>query len=194
VPGAEAHTILEYLPAIGPAGHAHGERFHYATPNTDLLGLCVERAADAPLADVIARELWGPLGAERDAELTVDPAGTAAIGGGFCATLRDYARLARLVQEGGFLPRAWLAELGHGAVPDAATASGASGYGSQWWLRDGHPMARGIHGQLITAGVTVLSSWPAAVDPAREAEHRGLIRGLLLLPYTWPAGDGGTRA
>ena len=100
VPGAP-RTILEFLPTIGPADWRHGERFHYATPNTDLLGLVAERAGGAPLAELIARELWAPLGAEQDAELTVDPAGTAAIGGGFCATLRDYARLGALVADGG---------------------------------------------------------------------------------------------
>ncbi|HWT93717.1 MAG TPA: serine hydrolase, partial [Solirubrobacteraceae bacterium] len=66
-PGADADaaTILEFLPTIGPAdGWAHGERFHYATPNTDLLGVAAERAGGAPLAELIARELWAPLGAE----------------------------------------------------------------------------------------------------------------------------------
>ena len=41
-------------------------------------------------------------------------------------------------------------------------------------------MARGIHGQLIAMDartvVVALSSWPDAVDPAREAEHRALVR------------------
>ena len=37
-PGANAATILDYLPTIGSAAWQHGERFHYATPNTDLLG------------------------------------------------------------------------------------------------------------------------------------------------------------
>ena len=45
------------------------------TPNTDLLGIVAERAGGAPLAELIARELWAPLGAEHDALLTVDHAG-----------------------------------------------------------------------------------------------------------------------
>jgi CubicO group peptidase (beta-lactamase class C family) len=178
VPGSPG-TIREFLPTIGPAAWRHGERFHYATPNTDLLGLVAERAAGAPLAELFARELWGPMGAEQDAALTVDPAGTGAIGGGFCATLRDYARLGALVAAGGrdIVPKAYIERLGNGdasawadrTVPDI----GGDGYGNQWWDRDGFTMARGIHGQLIAVGqdtvVTVLSSWPAALDRAHDA-------------------------
>jgi CubicO group peptidase (beta-lactamase class C family) len=178
VPGSPG-TILEFLPTIGPAAWEHGERFHYATPNTDLLGLVAERVGGAPLAELFARELWGPMGAESDAALTVDPNGTAAIGGGFCATLRDYARLGALVAEGGrgIVPGAYVEQLGNGdasawahrTVPDI----GGEGYGNQWWNRDGFTMARGIHGQLIAVShetvVTVLSSWPAALDRVQDA-------------------------
>jgi CubicO group peptidase (beta-lactamase class C family) len=189
-PDAPARTILEFLPTIGPAPWRHGERFHYATPNTDLLGIVAERAGGAPLAELISRHLWAPLGAEHDAELTVDPAGTAAIGGGFCATLRDYTRLGALVLDSGrgIVPEEWIARLGHGdpeafartTVPVGASA--AEGYGNQWWRREGRTMARGIHGQLIevdrAAGVvvTILSSWPAATDDACELAQRAFVR------------------
>ena len=188
-PEVEARSILEFLPIIGPAAWAHGERFHYATPNTDLLGIAAERAGGAPLAELIATHLWGPLGTEHDAELTVDPAGTGVIGGGFCATLRDYSRLGALVAAGGrgIVPEDWVAALGKGApsafarttFPDST--SGADGYGTQWWHRDGGPMARGIHGQLIAVErrtgvvVTILSSWPYAMDAALDARERRFV-------------------
>jgi CubicO group peptidase (beta-lactamase class C family) len=188
-PDVEARSILEFLPTIGPAAWRHGERFHYATPNTDLLGIAAERAGGAPLAELIGSRLWAPLGSEHDAELTVDPAGTAAIGGGFCATLRDYTRLGALVVDKGrgIVPERWIARLGdgdpaafvHSTAPEGV--SGADGYRNQWWRRDGRPMARGIHGQLITADreagvvVTILSSWPDATDVALEAAHRAFV-------------------
>ena len=175
-------SILEFLARIGPAPHGHGERWHYATPNTDLLGLVVERAAGAPLAAVISEALWAPLGAEQDAELTVDPAGTAAIGGGFCATLRDYARLGLLVAEGGrgIVPPDWIAALGATPIVAPTTVEHADGYANQWWRRDGRVTARGIHGQCIAVDpggtvVAILSSWPDAVDERRDAEQRALI-------------------
>ena len=186
VEGADERTILEFLPTIGPAEWRHGERFHYATPNTDLLGLVAERAGGAPLAELFAGELWGPIGAEHDARLTVDPAGTAAIGGGFCATLRDYARLGALVADGGrgIVPAAWIGRLGRGdagafarcTVPE--TCSGFDGYRNQWWGSGGGTLARGIHGQLVEVDaaaetvVTIVSSWPDATDPALEAAQR----------------------
>ena len=186
VPGAEARAILDFLPTIGAAAWRHGERFHYATPNTDLLGIIAERAGGAPLSELIAGELWAAMDAEHDAELTVDPAGTAAIGGGFCATLRDYARLGALVAEGGrgIVPAAWIERLGRGDVRAFARCTvpedraGAEAYGNQWWQRDARTMARGIHGQLIAvdpamgAVLTIVSSWPDATDRTLEAAHR----------------------
>jgi len=186
VAGADHATILEFLPTIGAAGWRHGERFHYATPNTDLLGIVAERAGGAPLSQLIAGELWAAMGAERDAELTLDPAGTAAIGGGFCATLRDYARLGALVAEGGrgVVPAGWIERLGRGDASAFARCTvpedraGAESYGNQWWRRDARTMARGIHGQLIAVDpatgtvLTILSSWPDATDRTLEAAHR----------------------
>ena len=189
-PYAPAETILEFLPAIGPAAWRHGERLHYSTPNTDLLGLVAERAGGAPLAELIARELWAPLGAERDALLTVDTAGTAAIGGGFCATLRDYARLGELVRRdgAGIVPAGWIARLGVGDDGAFArgtwTTEGASGYGLQWWRIGSRPVARGIHGQLVAADreagvvVAILCSWPEATPSAPGLAQLALVESV----------------
>jgi CubicO group peptidase (beta-lactamase class C family) len=175
----EPGTILEFLPTIGRASWEHGERFLYATPNTDLLGLVAERAGGAPLAELFSRHLWRVLGAERDALLTVDPAGTGAIGGGFCATVRDYARLGQLVLEDGgdVVSAEWTHALGHGD-PDAwargvwaiEEADGTTAYGRQWRIRDGRVVASGIHGQTIIVDrpsstvLAIFSSWPEASD------------------------------
>lgn len=173
-------SILEFLPTIAAAGWEHGARFHYASPNTDLLGLVVQRAAGAPLADVIADELWTRIGAEADAELAVDPRGTPVISGGFCATLRDYARLGLLVAEDPTLAR----RLGSGSLEHATVPVSAQGYANQWWRRDGAICARGIHGQLIAVDpdtssvLTILSSWPTAVDAKLDAGQRVLVRTL----------------
>lgn len=190
-PDAGAESILDFLPTIGPASWRHGQRFHYATPNTDLLGVVAERVSSMPLSELISRHLWTPLGAEFDAQITVDPAGTAAIGGGFCATLRDYTRLGGLVAENGrgLVSPSWVARLGEGnpAAFAAATTKGspgAAGYGNQWWRRDGGPTARGIHGQLITVDrstgvvITILSSWPEATDVDLEKKQRRFVAGV----------------
>jgi CubicO group peptidase (beta-lactamase class C family) len=181
-------TILAYLRTIGPADWSHGERFHYASPNTDLLGLIAERAAGRRLSELVSDELWVPLGAERGALLAVDGGGTAVISGGLCACLRDYARVGRLVADGGagVVPGPWVDSLGDGsaeawsaATSDPEARAGTTGYRDQWWCLDGRPTARGIHGQLITVQrasgvvITVLSSQPEALDPRLAHLQRG---------------------
>jgi CubicO group peptidase (beta-lactamase class C family) len=185
-PGIPA-TILAYLQTIGPADWSHGERFHYVSPNTDLLGLVVERAAQRRLSELIAEQLWAPLGAERGALLTVDRCGTAVVSGGFCACLRDYARLGQLIADAGagIVPDAWVDSLGDGsaeawsaATVDPRARAGTTSYANQWWCLDGRPTARGIHGQLVTVQrtsgvvIAVLSSQPEALDPRLARVHR----------------------
>lgn len=167
-------SIRTFLPTIGPAEWAHGERFLYASPNTDLLGIVVERAAGAPLAATLSDALWAKLGAEQDAALAVDADGTAVISSGLRATLRDYARLGMLVADGG-----------RGVVPaDWIAALGGTGYANHWWWRDGALCARGIHGQLIAVArasktvLVLLSSWPTATNAKLEARQRVLVRKL----------------
>ncbi|WP_210494906.1 serine hydrolase [Patulibacter sp. SYSU D01012] len=189
--GAPARTILDYLATIPPApdGRRHGDAFQYASPNTDLLGIVVERAGGAPLATLLARELWAPMGAEADAELAVDPVGVAVASGGLCATVRDYARIGALVLDGGrgVLPAAWVAGLGRGDAAAwgrrawPADGDGTTGYAAQWWTLDGRTVARGIHGQLVAvdrdAGVVVAacSSWPAAENDLAFAAQRLMV-------------------
>ena len=166
-------SILEYLAtAIGPAPREHGSAFHYASPNTDLLGIAAARAGGAPLHDLIATHVWGPVGAAADAELAVDRDGTAVISGGFCATLLDYARL------GAFVLDAGIAGLGERQIEDPR----ATGYAFQWWRLPGDTVAaRGIHGQLIAVDrahelvTVILSSWPQASDPAAESAQYELL-------------------
>ena len=52
---------------------------------------------------------------------------------------------------------------------------------TQWWRRDGRAVARGIRGQLIAvdheAGVvvTILASWPDAIDAGELAAQRAFV-------------------
>jgi CubicO group peptidase (beta-lactamase class C family) len=188
-------TILEYLPTIGPASWRHGEVFHYCSPNTDLLGIVAERAGGAPLGELLGRELWGPLGAGDDADLTVDHAGTAVACGGFCATLRDYLRVGLLVAAGGatpdgrqVVPPEWIAQLGQGdrqafARSDRGAAeTWTNAYRNQWWAGGGRVFARGIHGQLIAVDrehdvvMVILATWPDAQDAAAQAAQQAALQ------------------
>ena len=49
-----------------------GRKFNYNNANTSVLGLVVARVFGAPLADVLSKRIWRPMGAERDAYWMTD--------------------------------------------------------------------------------------------------------------------------
>jgi hypothetical protein len=130
------------------------------------------------------------MGAEFDAEITVDARGNPMADGGVCATLRDLARFGQLFADRGragdraIVPEAWIDDTVRGA-PDGAEAFAdgddtpgyppGAHYRNCWWVRDPSvPFyhGSGINGQNIFVHVpsqTVvakLSTWPTALSPA----------------------------
>ncbi len=91
---------LGYFATLANDG-PHGGPFRYRSILTDVLAWVIERAAGDRLHRLIARELWQPMGAEFDAEITVDAHGNPMADGGICATLRDLARFGQLFQQHG---------------------------------------------------------------------------------------------
>ena len=184
---ADALGYFATLQNDGP----HGGPFRYRSILTDVLAWVIERAAGARLHELIARELWQPMGAEFDAEITVDAHGNPMADGGICASLRDLARFGQLYLRRGMVgdravvPAAWIDDT-IGGAPDGAqafTAGGQAGppgahYRNCWWVwrpEVAFYQAWGINGQAIYVHVpsqTVvakLSTWPvAASDSAAE--------------------------
>jgi len=182
-----ARDAVEYFAALRNDG-PHGGPFRYRSILTDVLALVVERAAGARLSDLIAREIWQPMGAEFDAEITVDACGNPMADGGISATLRDVARFGQLFADHGVIgqrqvvPGWWIDDTVRGA-PDGAAAFAAGDnppgfppgahYRNCWWVPDPRlPFfyASGINGQHVfihvpTGTVVVkLSTWPVALD------------------------------
>ena len=95
--GAEprAADALAYFATLANDGE-HGGPFRYRSILTDVLGWVLERAGGARLHELIGRLIWQPMGAECDAEVTVDAHGNAMADGGVCATLRDLGRFGLL--------------------------------------------------------------------------------------------------
>jgi len=158
--GATAHCLIDLLLEFRGVDRPHGEVFLYCSPDTDLLGIVCERATGTRFADLFARELWGPLGAEWDADVVVDPAGTAVVDGGFSVALRDYGRVGQLVLNNGiagdrrvvpewWIEEAWRPNLEPFARSDAAELTPGGSYHNKWWQFDGRLHAWGIHGQLV---------------------------------------------
>jgi len=83
------------------SGSAHGGPFVYRSAETDALGWVCERAGGRRMADLISTLVWGPMGAESDAEIICDGNGTSVHNGGLCATARDLARFGQLLLDDG---------------------------------------------------------------------------------------------
>jgi CubicO group peptidase (beta-lactamase class C family) len=182
---ADALGYFATLQNDGP----HGGPFRYRSILTDVLAWVIERAAGVRLHQLIERELWQPMGAEFDAEITVDARGNPMADGGICATLRDLARFGQLYLQRGLaagrpvVPAAWIDDTIRGAADGAQAFAGGDGspgypagahYRNCWWIREPDLpffQASGINGQNVFVHVpsqTVvakLSTWPAALSP-----------------------------
>ncbi|MGZ8578402.1 MAG: serine hydrolase domain-containing protein [Actinomycetota bacterium] len=192
-------TITEYYPTLRNA-RPHGGPFEYRSVLTDVLGWVLERAGGARLADLIARDLWVPMGAESDAEITVDAHGHPMADGGICTTLRDLARFGQLMLDGGrrgnrrIVPSAWIRDTvtadpetraAFARSEDARELPPRAFYRNQWWVLDPDGpvyQGSGINGQNILVHVPAevviakMSTWPVAWDPSfAVATTNGMI-------------------
>jgi CubicO group peptidase (beta-lactamase class C family) len=110
-----APGLHDYLLTIRKAAE-HGPKFHYVSPNTDMLGWVCERAADLTYAEALSAYIWAPLGAESDADVTVDRLGAMRAAGGISMVPRDLARIGQLIVEDGLgiVPEAYVRDLREG--------------------------------------------------------------------------------
>jgi hypothetical protein len=165
LPVGEAPIDLRSFLALQKAdGQKHGELLHYVSTNTDALGWVYERACDQAYADIVSEYLWKPLGAERDAYITVDARGAMRAAGGVCVTPRDLARFGEMIRLRGVaggrqvVPGAWIDDINISGDPRAWARSELAemfpqaSYRSNWYRIDrsnGVLCAIGIHGQWI---------------------------------------------
>lgn len=116
-PGDPPSDLRGFFRSLVTADGEHGGRFHYVSPNTDLLGWVIERATGRRYADLLSELLWRPIGARAGAHITVDRLGAPRCAGGFCATVEDLARVGQLIVEGGrckgvvVIPREWIDDI-----------------------------------------------------------------------------------
>ncbi|WP_018656392.1 serine hydrolase domain-containing protein [Actinomadura flavalba] len=132
--------------------HTPGGRAEYRSVDTQILGLVLARVTGRTLSDLLTERIWRPIGAERPATWNLDrPGGTEKA---YCcvnATARDFARVGRLVLDGGraaghqVVPAPWITRI---ATPSRHRLGGW-GYSAQWWHPGGGRdySALGIHGQ-----------------------------------------------
>ena len=117
LPGESPSDLRTFFGSLVKQDGTHGGRFHYVSPNTDLMGWVIERATGVRYADLVSELLWQPMGAGRDAYITVDRLGAPRCAGGLCATTRDLARIGLLLTEGGayggkqIVPDGWIDDI-----------------------------------------------------------------------------------
>ncbi len=196
--GTPTETLLEFLLTLKKADRAHGGRFYYASPNSDLLGILIERASGRRYADLFSDLLWKPLGAKNHALVSVDAAGSARSAGGVCVTARDLARIGQMLLDGGtaggrqVVPAAWVEDMKTAGDPEAWKQAGPTflpngRYRSKWYQSgeaDGAFCAIGIHGQWLyvdpsTETVIVkLSSQPNPLDDELKHDNFAFFRAM----------------
>jgi CubicO group peptidase (beta-lactamase class C family) len=155
-----------------------GQKWHYNTGETNLVGEVVARATGKNLATYASERIWSRYGMEMDASWMVDRSDHEH--GGCCvqASTRDYARFGQFILDGARIDgRSIVADgwLEAATRKQADTGTPGIGYGYQWWTRDdGTFSALGIHGQQVHVDpgrrlvVAINSAWPQA-DFTRES-------------------------
>ncbi|WP_204352905.1 serine hydrolase domain-containing protein [Salinicola peritrichatus] len=158
-PGEEPTDLRNFFKLLSETDGHHGDRFHYVSPNTDLLGWVMERLTGKRYADLVSEYLWAPIGAEENAYITVDRLGAPRCAGGLCATVRDLARIGRLFVTNGrvgdeqVVPEAWMIDIMTSGDRDAWDRGDfielfpgvPMHYRNQWYVEHGeHPMVFGI--------------------------------------------------
>lgn len=182
-PGEAASGLRSFYQVLRRSDGAHGGRFHYVSPNTDLLGLVIETATGRRYAELMSELVWKPLGAERSAYITVDRLGASRAAGGICVTLRDLARVGQWLIEH---PTPWIDDIERNG-DRAAWAAGSfveffpglpMRYRSKWYVLEGAApllFGFGIHGQNLFVDranqlvIAKLSSQALPIDAARIA-------------------------
>lgn len=197
-PGTTAEDLRSFLVSLRKGEGPHGGRFFYASPNSDLLGIILERVTGKRYADLVSDLLWKPMGAASHGYVTVDSAGTARSAGGVCVTVRDLGRVGELVRTEGViagrqvLPRTWGADMLANGDGDAWKAGGENifpegRYRSQWYQsgeQSGAFCAIGIHGQWIyidpSKEITIAkaSSQPKPVDDEMKFANLAFYRAV----------------
>jgi CubicO group peptidase (beta-lactamase class C family) len=185
-------TDADYCPEDGPKGGYNFfptiprnpdkvGKFSYRSGSTDVMGWVLEAAAGQPLAELISRHLWKPMGAEFDANITVDSSGFPLADHGVSASLRDLGRVGLLILNRGkadgrqVIPAEFIDDMlvqsGDADWPYGQIEGVGQYYRSYWWGSIGNVRALsgfGIHGQTIRVVpesgtvVVIYSTWPLA--------------------------------
>jgi CubicO group peptidase (beta-lactamase class C family) len=188
--------LENFILALPKATHEHGHRFSYKSPNSDLLGLVLQKISGLPLAKLISQELWQPLGCA-PATITIDSKEMARTAGGLSCSIKDLALVGELIRNGGIhngeslLNPMWVVDtFAHGDIQAWARGEFYSSfpkgaYRNQWYsIGEGELCAIGIHGQWIYINtkedvvITKFSCQPTADDDELDRKNLDFFRAV----------------
>ena len=164
--GVDAGDLKSFMGSLTERDGIHNDRFHYVSPNTDLLAWVCERASGIRYSDLLSDLLWTPLGAESPGYITVDRLGGARAAGGVCFTGRDLARVGLMIASYGYannkqiIPEVWIDDIiQNGSDTAWQKRIGMDEFGNMpmhyrsfWYVqKNGDPLIHGlgIHGQYL---------------------------------------------
>jgi CubicO group peptidase (beta-lactamase class C family) len=197
-------TLLSVLRSVQQRHAPSGEKFSYASAETEVLGRVLTGASGRSLAELTSEWLWQPLGAEQDAFWLLSRDGQERASGYFNASLLDWGRLGLLMAQDGriggrqIVPRDYVLDATDATRQPLAfqprRATPYLGYGRQFWLfpmRERTFAFMGVYGQAVfvqpASGIVMVQTavWPwssGQQDPlpgrARDAFWRGVLQSL----------------
>jgi CubicO group peptidase (beta-lactamase class C family) len=191
-PGGGSESLAAFLLTLPRLAEPHGQTYRYRSPNSDMLGILVERASGKRVSELLSEKLWLPLGAVSEMAVTVDMEGTARTAGGMSMTPRDLARIGEMMRQGGtangrrVVPEAWVRDTVATGGSHEAWQRGTMAflfpngrYRNKWYQtgRDsGAYCGIGIHGQWIYVNpktevvISKMSSQPDPVDDKLDVD------------------------
>lgn len=162
--GNDDEAMLSFLCSLKKADGPHGTDHCYLSPNSDMLGIVLERVSGERFSDLCSRLLWQPLGASADALITVDTQGAPRTAGGISCRPHDLLALGQMLINGGtahgrqIISSRWIADMqqngdeGVWARGTQADFLATGRYRHNWYQVGGGSnafLAAGIHGQFL---------------------------------------------
>ncbi|BCG93107.1 serine hydrolase domain-containing protein [Mesorhizobium sp. 131-2-1] len=199
-PGGGSESLTAFLLTLQRLGEPHGQTYRYRSPNSDLLGVLLERASGQRIGDLLREKLWLPLGAAGEGSITVEMEGTARTAGGISVTPRDLARVGEMMRQGGMangrriVPEAWVRDTVATGGSFEAWQRGTMAflfpkgrYRNKWYQTgadSGAFCGIGIHGQWLYVNprdelvIAKMSSQPEPVDDRLDVELMAFFEAL----------------
>ena len=156
--------LHDFLCSMPKSNHKHGQKYHYCSPHSDLLGWIIERASGENYSKIMADLLFKKAGINHEANVTVDKWGASRAAGGISVSPYDLLLLSELVRNHGsnkngqVIPAAWIEDFVNNKNnnsylnQDNLERFPNGNYRSKWYqtgFKDNEYCAIGIHGQNI---------------------------------------------